>query len=303
MTDPRLPVAVVVEGDGTVIACSAAAAPFIEGGGPGGKLRLGAAEAAGAEGAGWVEDAQGARLAARVEARPLGAGGQRLVVVGAPADVDRRRALHRALMHDLRSPLATVQLLCQSLGVELERIGGEAAAVGGSYLSRALSELVRMNQMLDVCRAFVSSDHPPSPQVDVSGLLAAIARRHDRALRRAGVTLRLSPGPEHLTFFDAGVLSAVVGALLTVAQEAGGQEAGWLGLSHAPGEVVVTAPRLAGVELDAVLGDAALGPDRLSWLEVCLMTARWLAEGEGGRILGRLHPDGSAQLVLRLRGA
>ncbi len=126
--------------------------------------------------------------------------------------VDRALApLHRAVAHDLRSPLNAVRL---NLALVRRALEGDAAS-GGRWLDVVEKELVRLEGLLEAHLELTASSAASDEARAVD--LGVLLRRSEPVLRclapRRGVDLTLEPAPARGTWPEGVARRAVVAAV------------------------------------------------------------------------------------------
>jgi signal transduction histidine kinase len=236
----------------------------------------------------------------------LAAAGVLMLMMRAEKLARERSQFAAAAAHELRTPLAGLQLygdmLADGLGdpgkmKDYARRMSEEAARLGRVVSNVLgfSQLERGNLSVD-------------PQVGALGTeLQELAERAQPALDRAGAVLELDVEPTLRARFDRDALARVVGNLLDNAEKyARGADDRTIRLAARDRgdlvEIVVAdhGPGIANPEPLFRPFTRGVAPDGPAGLGLGLALSRSLAEAMGGALSYRRGDDGGAELVLSL---
>lgn len=237
----------------------------------------------------WLEEPGGRRRWVQVRVAPTPGGVvvvlQR-VVGGDTLSADGLRVA-AALLHDLRTPLSSCQLMVQGL---LGRQGTDEAG----YLVRLERELGRMGTLSALLRGLA----PPElwPVVDLSAALEAELEGHRRSLDRRGIRLGWAPRPGVRVWAEPARLGAALGHVLRIVAERweGGPLEVRVWAEGASAGALVPMGGLVGAQVERALTGPMATLAELPWPEEGLGAARLQARAGGG-VLERVEAD------LRLR--
>jgi signal transduction histidine kinase len=238
----------------------------------------------------------------------LAAGLVVLLVARAEKLARERSKFAAAAAHELRTPLAGLQLygdmLADGLGDPAkQRDYARRMSEEASRLGRVVSNVLGFSQLE---RGNLSVDPSPGRLDDA---LRELAERAETALDRAGAALALDVEPELTARFDRDALARIVGNLLdnaekyargaddrtiTLSARAAGEAIEIVVADHGPGipshvRAKLFRPFARGVSVD---GPAGLG--------LGLALSQSLARAMGGELAYRGGHDGGAAFVLRL---
>ncbi len=231
-----------------------------------------------------------------------------VLVAGAERLARERSQFAAAAAHELRTPLAGLQLygdmLADGLGdPQKTRDYAKRMSEEASRLGRVVSNVLGFSQLE---RGNLSID---SSVGSLGAELRALAERAEPALDRAGAALALDVAPELTAKFDRDALARIIGNLLDNAEKYGrdapdrtiglaarpvGEAVEIVVSDHGPGVAEKARPKLftafaRGVDAD---GPAGLG--------LGLALSQSLARAMGGDLDYRATAEGGAAFVLRL---
>ncbi|WP_242342039.1 MEDS domain-containing protein [Anaeromyxobacter terrae] len=224
------------------------------------------------------------------------------------AALREREELLVVASHELRTPMASLQLLVDSLLRPRER-ASRSAEDERRRLERAAAQCERIARLLDdllhVSRPGRRAELLPS-DADLSSIVRDVAERMQEPLARAGCTLTLSVPPATPGRWDRLRLEQVLTNLLAnAARHAGGGPVELSIAASAAGPVLSVRDHGPGVPADArvrVFAPYAQleGARRLGGVGVGLWVVRRIVEAHGGRVEIRETPGGGATFVVAL---
>jgi signal transduction histidine kinase len=209
--------------------------------------------------------------------------------------------------HELRAPLASLQLAAESLAKRAESSSEESVVRLSETVVRQTRRMGRLvDHMLDASRVMARRLVIEPATMDLGELVREIARAYRPRLAKAGCALELTAAEPVLGEWDGDRLAQVIGNLLDNAIKFGAGKPIAVGV-RMQGEQAVLTVRDRGIGIPADrLGDIfepferALAPRSLGGLGLGLFTARAIVEAHGGEIAAASAPHEGTTFTVRL---
>ena len=124
--------------------------------------------------------------------------------------------------HEIRSPLAALNLLVYQLSRQMRALGNTRATDLVKRCEKQVLRLIRLtDELLDVSRITAGTLHLDPEEMDLAQLARDVAERFEENARRAGCHLSLTAGEGVIGFWDRSRLDQVITNLLTNAMKFG----------------------------------------------------------------------------------
>jgi PAS domain S-box-containing protein len=209
--------------------------------------------------------------------------------------------------HEIRSPLAALNLLVYQLSRQMRGVGNARATDLVHRCEKQVLRLIRLtDELLDVSRITAGTLHLDPEEMDLAQLARDVVERFEENARRAGCKLSVTAGESVVGFWDRSRLDQVITNLLTNAMKFGAGQPVEIGVC-ARGDVAQFTVEDRGIGIhDADQRrifdrfERAVSKETYAGMGLGLWITREIVEAHGGKVGVESRPGAGATFRLTL---